>query len=174
MKQQDQVNSGDIHPKVVQAVRLRRKRKVKKMGFQFFEKDRRKKGKQRPYHYLYLCDTVIHTDLIYRTSALRILSKNIYNCYKFPKEKGERTGTEKGRQGKYKYLQYLKKLMATVEISLPQPFHYAKFRYNFLKVMLTKLAQNESNLPCQNALKFMYGNVKIKKIFRGLYPWTPA
>ena len=30
--------------------------------------------------------------------------------------------------------------------------------------MLTKHPQNESNLPCQNALKPTYGSVKIKKI----------
>jgi hypothetical protein len=48
MKLQSQVNSGisgDIHPKVVLAVRLRRKRKVKKMSVESFEKDRRRHGK---------------------------------------------------------------------------------------------------------------------------------
>jgi hypothetical protein len=45
MKQQSQVNSGDIQAKVVQAVRLS-KRKVKKMSFEFFFKiDRMRKGK---------------------------------------------------------------------------------------------------------------------------------
>jgi hypothetical protein len=33
MMQQSQVNFRDIHPKVVYAVRLRRKRKVKKTSF---------------------------------------------------------------------------------------------------------------------------------------------
>ena len=42
----------------------------------------------------------------------------------------------------------------------------------FLKVILTKHAQNESNLPCQNALKLTYGNVKIKK-FSGGYNLGP-
>jgi hypothetical protein len=44
MKQQSQVNSGDIHPKVVWAMRLRRKINVKKMSFDCFEKYRRRKG----------------------------------------------------------------------------------------------------------------------------------
>jgi hypothetical protein len=43
MKRQSQVNSGDIHSSVVQAVRLRRKRKVKKRSEK--EEDRRRKGK---------------------------------------------------------------------------------------------------------------------------------
>jgi hypothetical protein len=38
MKQQSQVNSGDVKPKVVQVMRLRRKRKVKLMIFEFFRK----------------------------------------------------------------------------------------------------------------------------------------
>ena len=42
----------------------------------------------------------------------------------------------------------------------------------FLKVILTKHAQNESNLPCQNALKLTYGNVKIKN-FSGATPGPP-
>ena len=62
--------------------------------------------------------------------------------------------------------------MSTVEVSLPQPFYYAKF-CDFFKVMLRKHAQNESNLPCQNELKLTYGNVKIKKISGG-YTRTPA
>ena len=60
-----------------------------------------------------------------------------------------------------------------LEVSLPKHFYYAKFRY-FFKVMLTKHASNESNLPCQNALKLTYGHVKSQKFFRGLYPRTPA
>jgi hypothetical protein len=40
----------------------------------------------------------------------------------------------------------------------------------FLKVMLTKHPQNESNVPRQNALKLTYGNVKIKKISGGIPP----
>jgi hypothetical protein len=35
MKQQSQVNAGDIHPKVVYVMRLRMNRKVKEMSFKF-------------------------------------------------------------------------------------------------------------------------------------------
>jgi hypothetical protein len=53
------------------------------------------------------------------------------------KEQGQR------REGKVgTVLQYEKQLMAIVNVSLLQPFNYAKFRY-FFKVMLTKHAQNE-------------------------------
>ena len=43
---------------------------------------------------------------------------------------------------------------------------------SFFKVMLTNHAQNESNLPCQNALELTYGNVKIKNFYVG-YTRTP-
>jgi hypothetical protein len=45
MKQQSQVNPGDIHPKVLQVVRLERKRRVKKMVLELLQKDRRRMGK---------------------------------------------------------------------------------------------------------------------------------
>ena len=63
----------------------------------------------------------------------------------------------------------LQKLMCSVEVSVPLHFYYPKFR-DFFKVILTKHGQNESNLPCQNAPKLTYGNVRIKKFSGGYTP----
>jgi hypothetical protein len=46
MKQQSQVNSGDIHTKVGRR-ETEEEKKVKEMSFESFEKDRRRKGKYR-------------------------------------------------------------------------------------------------------------------------------
>ena len=41
----DSYNSGDIHTKIVKAERLRRKRKMKNMSFEFFLEREKERGK---------------------------------------------------------------------------------------------------------------------------------
>jgi hypothetical protein len=68
---------------------------------------------------------------------------------------------EKGRQDIGTSICNIKNLIATVNVSLPQPFKYAYFRH-FFNVMFSKHAQKLIKF----ALKLTYGNVKIKK-----FPW---
>jgi hypothetical protein len=59
------------------------------------------------YHYLYMCHSDTHTSFIeHKNYAFSVRTYTCKTCYEFSKEKGKRkTGAEKGRQGRHKYLQ---------------------------------------------------------------------